>query len=85
MTSLILVLMAFAMGFFYRDIRDKISDLTDKLEAAEPEVGATNASYGQQFETSNQIGQIGIVEPKTVARMEWEEQERLRKMQLGPR
>ena len=77
--------MAFAMGYFYRDIRNKINDLTDKLEVAEPEVGATNASYGQHVEITNQSGQIGLVEPKTAARLEWEEQERLRKMQLGPR
>lgn len=85
MISLILVIMAFFMGFFYREVREKLIELTEKLEKVEPKVGATDASYGPVFQTANQPGDIGLVEPKTAQRLEWEEQERLRKMQLGPK
>lgn len=55
----------------------------NKLEVTEPEVGATNASYGRVDSYKvNQAGDVGLVEPKTAQRLEWEEAERLRKMQL---
>lgn len=83
MISLILAIIAFGLGYFYRDIRDKLDYVMNKLEVTEPEVGATNASYGRVDSYKvNQAGDVGLVEPKTAQRLEWEEAERLRKMQL---
>lgn len=75
------ILLSALAGYHYRTLKDTIK----RLEAPEPEVGATDASYGQMVYKSNQDGSVGLVEPKTAQRLEWEEQERLRKLQLGPK
>ena len=55
------------------------------MKSKEPEIGATVAAYGRVDPYKvNQDGGVGLVEPKTAQRLEWEEQERLRKIQVGP-
>jgi hypothetical protein len=81
--SIITGLIGFLLGYFYKDMKNKIDSLTQQIKKKEPEIGATNAAYGRvdPFRV-NQDGDVGLVEPKTAQRLEWEEQERLRKMQI---
>jgi hypothetical protein len=69
-------------GIRYRDLTDKIKQLQEQAPP-EPEIGATNASYApvNPMAVTNQAGDIGLVEPKSAALLEWEEQERLKQMQ----
>jgi len=82
---ILLFVVAWGFGYLFRDMRDKVTELTAQLKKEEPDVGATYAAYGRVDPYKvNQDGDVGLVEPKTAQRLEWEEQERLRKMQIGP-
>lgn len=81
MLALITLIIGTAAGYFYRDLRDTISELRAKVDN-QPATGATYGSYGPVNENHvNQAGNTGLVVPKTPQQLEWEEQEILKKMQ----
>jgi hypothetical protein len=87
MTNIIIfAIIGTLVGFYERDLRAKISELYKRLpKDKEPDVGATMASYDVYNPDAkvNQSGEVGISEPKSPAVLEWEERDRLEKMQLN--
>jgi hypothetical protein len=85
MISLCFLIVGLLIGYFERSGREKFKDLYARSkEVPEPEVGATDASYGRfnPLARVNQDSEVGISEPKSPQLLEWEEQERLEKAQL---
>ena len=80
MVAFFLFVAGFIFGSYERKLRDSIEELK-KPKEAEPEVGATPASYGHVNQYAANQSEIGISEPKSPQLLEWEEQLALQKMQ----
>jgi hypothetical protein len=79
MLYFLLFLLALLTGYNLHDIRELKKIRPEK----KPEIGVTNGVYGEVNEfNTNQDGNVGLVETKTPQLLEWEENERLREMQL---
>lgn len=79
MLYLTLCILSLIIGYILHDVR-KLKKLKPEPK---PEVGVTNGVYGDINDLKvNQDGEVGLVETKTPQRLEWEESERLREMQL---
>jgi hypothetical protein len=76
--DILLVAIAAFIGYMFRDIRTLKNRVKEMQK--EPEIGATTGSYGviNELNSTNQDGDVGIVEPKTPAQLEFEEGERLK-------
>lgn len=86
MTSLAFLIIGFLLGYNESRILTLVDKLKDMNKKAKPEVGITPGAYHKANENNvNQGGDTGLVMPKTPQRLEWEEQERLRRDQLGGR
>lgn len=92
MTSFALVLcfiFAWTLGFFHRDLKDKLDDLQERMKKVEkePEIGATYGVYKpvNEFARVNQDGEVGLVETKTPQRIQFEAEEALRREARGER
>lgn len=73
-------IVSLAVGYLYRDLRDAVKVLQKKLPQ-DNEIGATPASYGPVKGYTDSDKDIGLVSPKTPQQLEFEENERLKKMQ----
>lgn len=88
MTNFILLLfgmlicnaLAFAFGWYLREIHEAINELRARLKEQTPPIGATLGAYApvNEFKHTNQPGVVGLVESKTPQRVEFEAQEALR-------
>lgn len=92
MTSFALVIcfvFAWLLGFFHRDIKDKVDELQSRVSKVEkePEIGATLGAYKpvNEFSRVNQDGLVGLVETKTPQRIQFEAEEALRREARGER
>jgi len=88
MTSLVVllaVLMGFCAGYFYRDLRDRLDSIENKMKEKPVDLGVTLGGYGpvNEYSRTNQDGVVGIVETKTPQRVEWDAQEALRREARG--
>lgn len=82
---ILLIAVGFLFGYFFRELRDHILDIWDKVfEEKEPpvEVGPTYGAYHQANENlvNDEAKKTGPVIPKSPALLEFEEQERIRSM-----
>lgn len=83
MVSLALLLVGLALGYYYRTMRDFICEVESRFDRQKPEVGVTPGLYAEPtLNHVNQAGTTGLVTPKTPQMLEFEEQERLRELQL---
>lgn len=76
----------FYIGLYCREISQKIDALLEDRQKNEPEpfVTPTNPSFANEGMAGNEEESI-IVTPKSPQLLEWEESEKLRKMNLRPR
>lgn len=81
--SVVFLIVGFALGYYYRTMRDFMREVESRFEKQKPEIGITPGAYHRANENNvNQGGNVGLVTPKTPQQLEFEEQERLREMQL---
>lgn len=92
MTSFALVICfvsAWLLGFFHRDLKERVDDLQERMKKVEkePEIGATMGAYKpvNEFSRVNQDGAVGLVETKTPQRIQFEAEEALRREARGER
>lgn len=71
------------IGKMEKTLQQKFTELFKTIEEKKPEIGVTPASYGPVKGYVAGDSDIGLVETKTPEQLEWQEQERLREMQLG--
>lgn len=84
MTSLLFFIIGILLGYNESRILALIDKIKDMNKKTKPEVGITPGEYKRANENNvNQGGETGLVMPKTPQRLEWEEQERLRRQQHG--
>lgn len=84
MLALTLFIVGLVIGLFQADTRRKLAELREQRQAPpEPETGATDGSYGLiDGYSTDPDSEVGISEPKTPQMLDWEESEKLRKLQM---
>ena len=84
--ALVALTLGYYVGFNSREVRNKLERLMRKVEEKR-EVGPTAGSYYRPNENAplNNSSKVGAVLPKSPNLIEWEEQERIRKMQTEVR
>lgn len=82
----VLLVLAFYAGLYIRDLNDKIDRLSE-AQKPEPTPAVTLGAYRSVNENAvnKEDNLVGLVTPKSPQLLEFEEQEELRKMSLGPR
>lgn len=75
----------FGIGFLFRDLKDSVTDLQKRMDAKEPDLGATLGTYGptSEYSRTNQDGPVGLVEAKTPQRVQFDAEEALRREARG--
>lgn len=73
------------IGYNFRELRDDLKYIKQKLVDKEPELGATRGAYGpvNEFKRTNQDGPVGLVEAKSPQRVQYEAEESLRREARG--
>lgn len=82
---LLSVFLGFVIGYYHRDIVERVKLLEERSKEKPVELGTTLGEYGpvNEFSRTNQDGPVGLVETKTPQRIEWEAQESLRREARG--
>lgn len=89
---LLLVAAAFYAGLYLSDLNRKVNSLLSKDTEPKPNAVVTNGAYsgpdkfgGVYNDAPYATSTVGLVSSKTPQRLEFEEAEELKKMNLGPR
>jgi methyl coenzyme M reductase subunit C-like uncharacterized protein (methanogenesis marker protein 7) len=79
--ALLILAIGFAVGYFSREIKEKFAELQKRLDEPPVEVGPTNPYHDiDENKVYNNDKSVGAVLPKTPQLLEFEEQEKLKKM-----
>lgn len=78
------LIVGLALGYFYRDLKDKVVNIQKSLDKKEVKPTVTMGAYVPPKARSNTgESKIGLISSKTPQRLEWEAQERLEKEVKG--
>lgn len=82
--TILTLCLGYIIGYNFREIKEAINKLNEKLKVNEPvEVGPTPGLYHKPNENkvlNDMHKKVGAVQPKSPQLLEFEEQERIRKM-----
>lgn len=74
----------FYIGLHIHDLNKKLDDLLEKANKQEPQPVITMGQYAPKVPIADSDSPTGLVTAKSPQLVEWEEQEAVRKMNLGP-